>query len=30
MREFYACRDEELSGALERWQEKRKVRNDPV
>ena len=30
MREFYAYRDEELSGALERWQEKRKVRNDPV
>jgi DNA-binding transcriptional regulator GbsR (MarR family) len=30
MREFYAYRDEELSGALERWQEKRKVRNNPV
>jgi hypothetical protein len=30
MRDFYACRDEELSGALERWQEKSKVRNDPL
>ena len=30
MREFYAYRLEELSGALERWQEKRKVRSDPV
>jgi hypothetical protein len=28
--EFYACRDEEPSGALERWQEKWKVRNGPV
>jgi hypothetical protein len=30
MRGFYSCRDEELCGALERWQEKRKARNDPV
>jgi DNA-binding transcriptional regulator GbsR (MarR family) len=30
MSEFYACRDEEPSGALERWQEKWKVRNGPV
>lgn len=30
MREFYAYRDEELSGALERWREKWKARNDLV
>jgi len=30
MRDLYACRDEELSGAPERWQEIRKVRNDPL